>query len=693
MTPTSSTRFFEMPELVIHLIPYLDPPAISCLMQTSRHLNHLTAPALYYNVKAVYEPAPVKWRRNIFTSAEAVRALGRNAGHVRQLDLEPLEATYYVSCVFAYQQQQQQQEEERDLPATAILPSTNRTTATTTITTSNSRSLVQRPLWLAPPDPHTCAVYPIPPMTQLTKLDFRTHYHVPYKDCPYFLPKFCDPKATLTYICWIMNSNPHLLDLSLEILVKDNRDIRLLTTSIFGLKKVKRVDLELVYWPESVNLCRWVPVLFGCCPVSVERFVLELIEGSDFWTWPFMFDRLQSEEEENVPVWQMSDQDCGLLETTTMNIPMRQESLINLKALMLYDLCEEVALEEEFRSVLEQCPNLEYITMPTVAPIRNSKRLAQEMVRCCPKLKSVEQRYRIEGVEIWETMLWLLEVLPENQLWRFIGTFDQLFVVPGFPQNAGSLFCRHSMTLRSIALGGCLNFNSKAIQTILIGCGAVERLEVQWSMKKDTRQHLCLELEDAVQVPWACTGLKDLTLTVAIPDQPLHYPPDGVVPFYNRASPATLSEAETHQFELLEALYRQIGTLTELHTLVLRAIFYDPQGHRLLAKDYRYNSFPGFLNLRSETTGRPGYLHHLGGLTKLRKLGGSVSMTTYETEVTVKTTDEPEWMAQHWPVLTEAQFYSRDERIGTQFQWLKDEVAKQSEGRRKLIVDYWIPFY
>lgn len=102
MTPTSSTRFFEMPELVIHLIPYLDPPAISCLMQTSRHLNHLTAPALYYNVKAVYEPTPVKWRRNIFTSAEAVRALGRNAGHVRQLDLEPLEATYYVNCVFAY---------------------------------------------------------------------------------------------------------------------------------------------------------------------------------------------------------------------------------------------------------------------------------------------------------------------------------------------------------------------------------------------------------------------------------------------------------------------------------------------------------------------------------------------------------------------------------------------------------------
>ncbi|KAG9068238.1 hypothetical protein KI688_011833 [Linnemannia hyalina] len=205
---------------------------------------------------------------------------------------------------------------------------------------------------------------------------------------------------------------------------------------------------------------------------------------------------------------------------------------MNLKTLILHDLNEEVALggmnSGQYRS---NTPNLEYITMPIVAPIGSPKRLAQEMVRCCPKLKGVEQVYGIEGVEIWETMLWLLEALPENQLWNI-----------------------------------------------------VERLEVQWSMRRDTRQQLCLELGDSVQVPWACTGLKDLTFTVAIPDQPLHQPPDGVVSYYNRASPTTLSEAETHQFGLLEVLYRQIGALTELHTLDLRAIFYDPQDHRPLTK-------------------------------------------------------------------------------------------------------------
>ncbi|KAF9535894.1 hypothetical protein EC957_001693, partial [Mortierella hygrophila] len=67
----------------------------------------------------------------------------------------------------------------------------------------------------------------------------------------------------------------------------------------------------------------------------------------------------------------------------------------------------------------------------------------------------------------------------------------------------------------------------KAIHTILMGCGIVERLEVQWSMRRDTRQQLCLELEDAIRVSWAGARLKDLTLTVVIPDQPLHRPPEG----------------------------------------------------------------------------------------------------------------------------------------------------------------------
>jgi hypothetical protein len=51
------------------------------------------------------------------------------------------------------------------------------------------------------------------------------------------------------------------------------------------------------------------------------------------------------------------------------------------------------------------------------------------------------------------------------------------------------------------------------------------------------------------------------------------------------------------------------------------------------------------LNLRNEETGRPGYLHHLGGLSKLRALFGSVSATTKETKVTIGI-EEVKWDGQ-----------------------------------------------
>ncbi|KAF9137833.1 hypothetical protein BG015_002596 [Linnemannia schmuckeri] len=603
-------------------------------MQTCRQLNVLSTPALYYHVKAVFEHPDITVQRkhNVFSTSESVLALGRNVGHVRQLDLEPLEITYYVNCVFAYLQQQQ----ERALLATASPPPSDEDDSTMTTTNWDRQ---QRPLWLAPPDPHTCTVHPMRPMTQLTKLVIQVDYYKSYKDCPYLLPKFSDPKATLTYVCWIMDCNPFLQELNLEALVKDNRDLLLLTTSIFGLK----------------------------------------------------FDRLQSDPGQ-VPIWQKSDQECGLLSSsTTTDVPMRQEPLTNLTALVLSDLNEEIVLEEEFRSVLEQCPNLEDIVMPTIAPIRNPKRLAQDIVQWCPRLIQVSHEYGIGDVAVWETMLWLLELLPEHQIQHFSCTGHALFTVPDLPANAGLLFWRHATTLKFIVLGGCRNFDSKAIQTILVGCSGLECLEVQWSARKDSRQQLCLELEDAIQVPWACTRLNYLALTVAIPDQPLHHPVEGVVPFYNRASPVTYSEAETRQFEILERFYQQIGALTELQTLALRAIFYDPEDLRPLAGVYRSNSFPGLLNLKNEATGRAGYLHLLGGLTKLKKLVGSVSMTTEETKVTVRTTDEPAWMVQHWPALLETQFYTIHEKIGTQFQWLKDEVANQGQGRR-LNLNTWHHF-
>ncbi|KAF9120483.1 hypothetical protein BGX30_003139 [Mortierella sp. GBA39] len=432
MAPGSSTRFFEMSELVIHLIQYLDPAAISRLMQASRHLKNIFTPKLYYRVRATFDHAVAAGEKhNIFSSPESIQALGKNVDHVRQLDLKLLEITYYVNCVFAHWQEQEQEEEkkkekeEEDVISTTTPPSpppsADNTTTTTTTTTATKwdQERRRRPLWLAPPDPHTCTVHPMRPMTQLTKLKInatRSRFH---GACPYRLPSFSDPKAAVTFICWIMDCNPFLQDVDLMgVLIRDQRDIRLLTTALFGLKKLRRLRLYLEHWDTATTVCRWVQTFFGCCPSSVEVFEFRLCEMDFDCTWGSKFTRLQRKEV--VPVWQKSDQDCGLLPIAMGPLyPLRQEPLKNLTRMILADLNDEIVLEEELRSVLEQCPNLTSITMPTVAPIRNPKRLAQDIALCCPKLESVDHANSLQSVEIWETLLWLLDAMPEQQMLEF----------------------------------------------------------------------------------------------------------------------------------------------------------------------------------------------------------------------------------------------------------------------------------
>ncbi|KAH7055122.1 hypothetical protein BKA57DRAFT_453084 [Linnemannia elongata] len=168
--------------------------------------------------------------------------------------------------------------------------------------------------------------------------------------------------------------------------------------------------------------------------------------------------------------------------------------------------------------------------------------------------------------------------------------------------------------------------------------------------------------------------IQNLNLTIAIPDEPLHRSKElGLVPYYNRPSPTTLSPAETAQFQSLEALYRQLGALTKLQSLELKAIFYDPVGARAISTTFRLNSFPGMLNLKNEETGRPGYLHLLRGLTKLRRLSGSISATNEETKATIGM-EEVKWMDKHWPTLVKADFFTnRDGNLSKPFLWFLEQ--------------------
>ncbi|KAG0299538.1 hypothetical protein BGZ97_003652 [Linnemannia gamsii] len=644
MAPRASTRFFEMPELVAHLIQYLDLPGISHLMQTCRHQNALCTPALYYNVKAAYARNK---NNNLFGSKESTQALARNVQHVRQVHLQLFDVVYYVNCNFAYQDQ---------LAASAD-------------STVGSPELTTRPLWLAPPAPHMYIVMPVPPMTHLTMLEVGLNLSSS-TDCPYFLPTYRDPRATLTYVCWILDCNPHLIHLRLRhLVVKDHRDIRLLSKSIFGLKKLQTLNLGFDQWFKTESL-ELVSAIFFSCPPSLQSLEYLSVEQYIHWSDLVETEYLETEPGKLQP-WEKNEKECGL-----PAMPRRQEPLAMLKELVLWEFEQPGLLEDNIRSFLAQCPNLLNLSVSAVTWIENVPNLAQEIVRSCPKLVNLTSKTQFRDEETQELMLRILGALPEQQVQSFCCSTDPPSKTTRL-SGTQSLLWKQSSTLRSLTLDGCKNIDYKAVQVALIECKALEHLEVNWAAQSNPQQ-LCIDLESAVESPWACTRLHTLVLTVVIPDRPFHHFADGELPYYKRRPPTILTAAETEQFAQLEVLYQQLGKLTNLRHLNLKALFCDPEGLRLMSPYYRQNSFPGMLNLRNAATGRPGYLHLLGGLTKLRRLMGSVAVVTKETEVTVGM-DEVQWMEKHWPALETSQFGGREYALPKVFQWFQEQRQRKGQ--------------
>lgn len=483
----------------------------------------------------------------------------------------------------------------------------------------------------------------------------------------------------LTQVCWIMDLNPHLLDLSLSsIYLKDQRDICIFATSLFGLKKLQRCTLDFNRWTQLSVPGRLGSAVFFSCPPSLRT--LRLLSSNEDYEDYSRHPRL-SEDYMHLPSgtpqpWEKSDEECGLTA-----LPRRQEPLPQLTKLYLGYLGVDDILEEDFLTMLEHCPNLLELPMPTLPHVRKNEQLAQDIARCCPKLRVLTNEAYDRTLATQELTLRTFRALPPQQLRTFHYIGDDNLVIQGL-DDVGGLFRRHSSTLQNIVLTGCESFRSKAIQVILVECQALEVLRVEWT---SWGNNLTITLEDAIEFPWASTRIRELKLATAIPDEPFHHLADGVVPFYHRPPPTTLSVAETEQFALLEGFYQHIGALTELRRLELQAVFFDPQVNHLTPTDGKFVSFPGMLNLECQRTGRPGYLHHLGGLKKLEMLLGSVRATTPETKATMGM-NEAAWMGHHWPALNTAAFFKKTEdEISEPFLWLQQQ-RERSDGPK---LDLW----
>ncbi|KAG0252528.1 hypothetical protein BGZ95_006608, partial [Linnemannia exigua] len=265
------------------------------------------------------------------------------------------------------------------------------------------------------------------------------------------------------------------------------------------------------------------------------------IEDDTFWN-PAAEPRYENSIQDQLHPWEKDEAECGVPAT----IPRRLEPLSHLRILKVSDEKHYSSISEShIRSMLVHCPNLTDLAISRLWGITNAQDLAQDIAQLCPKLSSMWDLQE-DGYKTEDLIVGLLRMLPQQQIMKIHCSNQDL-------GHAEKIFRGHSTTLRFVTLL-CCTIDSKTVQTILVECGALEELHVSRN-PYETRRRLCIDLEDAIEFPWACTRIRTLRLTVAIPDEPFHRFAENTVPYYNRPAPMELSVKEKEQFRSLEALY------------------------------------------------------------------------------------------------------------------------------------------
>ncbi|KAF9324532.1 hypothetical protein BGZ91_002898, partial [Linnemannia elongata] len=155
----------------------------------------------------------------------------------------------------------------------------------------------------------------------------------------------------------------------------------------------------------------------------------------------------------------------------------------------------------------------------------------------------------------------ILKVMPANTLQKVkLNNFEYLL----YPMTSRQIFANHARSLKIVDLRYTMYLSSQDMLTILEVCVALEEFKKHPNL--DSGDDF-MTLQDAVSIPWASKRIRHLELTIGIPDD------FGHSPYYARLEriPLVLSYNEQRQFTQLERLYTQLGRLTDLEYLDLRA--------------------------------------------------------------------------------------------------------------------------
>ncbi|KAF9091730.1 hypothetical protein BGX23_004879 [Mortierella sp. AD031] len=634
---SATQRFFSIVDFVHILAPLLQIKDISRITQTNHQMRAMWLSSLYRNLNMTY----YSWAKRLLRSADAKLTLGRHVRHVRVLKLGLAEMVYIYNSLLAL----------IDITLTA-----------------NTEPIV-RPGWLPLPDRQNYHVVPLPPMTELRQLEMYLDRSKDNSMCPYLMASVNNPRANLAQVCWITLQSPNLVDLTLKSLViKGERGLRLFTTVLTRLPRLQSLKLSVVTKSSNWLTCGWA--IFFSCSATTQKLQIEMQNAA--------FDRHLAFAESFVDINIMDhvqgyNDHAGVVGgDREVKAPIfRTMRLFSLTDLALWEM-DGGATAKDIVSVFVHCPNIERLTLPNMRGEYDAVLVAQIIGDLCPNLRQMNCRGWKSNRSNMQLPFEIMSAIPEQGLqeicsYSCYSKLDDTAIRKSF--------MRHSAMLQKIVFEACRAIDSRSLGVLLVECPSLEVLQVTWA---EGQRGPTLQLDDATAKPWASRKFTRLSLTIGILALPLINLNLNQMPYYLRPGPVVLTGDESAQFAVLEILYRQIGSLTELEYLDLRVDMVDGFGDSFDDTPYENHCFPGLLSLGNKRTGRKGYLDLLGGLTKLKELRGSVYVRADETEKTVGLR-EVVWFDDHFPNLQLAEFFSDNESVSDPFKWLQDQRGKDSQ--------------
>ncbi|KAF9151780.1 hypothetical protein BG015_006235 [Linnemannia schmuckeri] len=488
-----------------------------------------------------------------------------------------------------------------------------------------------RQSWLSPPDSSACQLVALPPITRLSQFSMCSYTGLINS---FKMRSSRDSRASLLRLCWLLSLNLHLTRLSVTYIdIVDVRSCHLLANTIIGLDSIKDLYLE-IGCKGQIGYQLGKDLLHRLRP-TIRRF---RFKPYDLW---FGDPGLNGD----------ADDDLVLA-------PRRQRPLINLMDLHLLNIREQTSKADLF-SIFKCCPNIEQLSISGFISHLNVETIGEFIGKECPKL----WRLGCERGDMGSSgslSYYIMKALPPQQVTnlRDIGLHSDLSHPAAIPA-----IHQHSTTLREIIIGR-YNGSSRMASTVIFDtCINLERLKMYIG-----GGGVYMDLADAQGSFWRCTKLRSLSLNMS----GCELPPVGAedLPYYERPTPIAFSQTETDHFAQLERFYIQIGRLAELRELSLTMDKFDGDDEIDEIWPGMLMSFPAMLSLGNTLEGRPGYLGHLAGLTKLKYLW--VRVDAEETKRTVGW-KEVTWMSEHWPGLGCTELFEDKTDTTAPFAWLQNQ--------------------